>query len=451
MDYQDCADRLARLYGYRPEERGALFGNLPALLEALGHPERRLRGMMVVGTNGKGSTSAFAVSALTSTGARAGSMPSPHLQEPRERVRVDGVPVTREQYTAAFTEVCEAIDRHQLPVSASGMCSATAAAHFRRAGVELAVAEASIGGRWAAARFLDFDVKVVTGIALDHTELLGDSLALIAESKVGVVRDGEHVVLGRIPPEAAAAAERVLAGRTGLSVWRMDHEVRYTARPAGNESDEQSDMLVDVTTPRAVHRGLPCPLPGAHQHHNLAVAVAAVDAMADRGHIPDLDDDRLRTALAATRWPGRLELVAEARLDGWTGRVLLDGATNPQGVATVAPEILRLAGGEGESGTRPTALVFAAMRDKDANGMLAPLPEHWPLVLTRTGAAGAADPHTLRAGLVPDRRATSVIAPDAASALRRAAELTGPGGLVVVIGSLRLVGEARTALGLPPA
>ncbi|MGE7435489.1 bifunctional folylpolyglutamate synthase/dihydrofolate synthase [Kitasatospora sp. NPDC001175] len=443
MDYQDCADRLTELYGYRPEEREALFRNLPALLGALGHPERELRGMLVVGTNGKGSTSAFAVSALTSTGARAGSMPSPHLQEPRERIRVNGVPVTREEYTAAFTEVREAIGRHGLPVTASGMCSATAAAHFRRAGVELAVAEASIGGRWAAARFLDLDVKVVTGIALDHTELLGDSLALIAEAKVGVVRDGEHAVLGRIPPEAAEAAERMLAKRAGLSVWRMDQEIRYTVHPA----PDASGPLVDVTTPRAVHRGLPCPLPGAHQHHNLALAVAAVDALADRGHVQDLDDERLRRALAATRWPGRLELLTEARLDDWTARVLLDGATNPQGVATVAPEILRQA----ERGSGRTVLVFAAMRGKDVDGMLAPLPEHWPVVITRTGAAEAADPDALRARLAPGRRTSSVTAPDAAAALRRAAELAGPDGLIVVLGSLRLVGETRTALGLPPA
>ncbi|MYR58346.1 bifunctional folylpolyglutamate synthase/dihydrofolate synthase, partial [Streptomyces sp. SID625] len=132
--------------------------NVPRLLEALGRPERGLRGILVVGTNGKGSTCAFAVSAVAAAGVRVGSMPSPHLQELRERIRVDGVPVTRAEYTAAFAEVWRAIERHGLPVLAQGIYTATAAVHFRRAGVGLAVAEAGIGGSRAAAAELGMDV-----------------------------------------------------------------------------------------------------------------------------------------------------------------------------------------------------------------------------------------------------------------------------------------------------
>ncbi|MEV5978386.1 bifunctional folylpolyglutamate synthase/dihydrofolate synthase [Streptomyces sp. NPDC052114] len=423
--------------------------NVSPLLEALGRPERGLRGTLVVGTNGKGSTCAFAVSAVAATGARVGSMPSPHLQEPRERIRIDGVPVTRAEYTAAFAEVWQAIERHGLPVLSQGIFATTAAVHFRRAGVALTVAEASIGGSRAAAAELGLDVKVVTGIGLDHTRLLGGSLAQIARAKVAAAQDGDHVVLGRLAPEAATAAEQVLKERTGLSVWRMDQEIHYTARAAGQDGNRGPLTLVDVSTPRAVHRGLPCPLPGAHQHHNLAVAMAAVDAMVERGHIRAPDGEELGRRLAATRWPGRLELVPHARLDDWTGRVLLEGATNPQGVTTVAPEILRHARADGHPG--PPVLVFAAMADKDVSGMLAPLPSHWPLVLSRTESHQAADPTALRARLLPGRRGPCPTAEDTPSALRRAAELAGPGGLIVVFGSLRLVGEARTALGLGPA
>ncbi|TRV72633.1 bifunctional folylpolyglutamate synthase/dihydrofolate synthase [Streptomyces sp. 130] len=419
--------------------------NVPLLLEALGRPERSLHGMLVVGTNGKGSTCAFAVAAVTAAGARVGSMPSPHLQEPRERIRIDGVPVTRAQYTQAFAEVWHAIERHGLPVLAQGVFAATAAVHFRRAGVDLAVAEAGIGGSRAAAAELGLDVKVVTGIGLDHTRLLGDSLDQIARAKTAATRDGDHVVLGRLAPEAAAGAEQVLRERTGLTVWRMDRDIHYTVRASGCGTA----TLLDVTTPRAVHRNLPCPLPGAHQHHNLATAIAAVDAMTERGHIPQPDGARLRDRLAATRWPGRLELIDPARQADWTGRVLLDGATNPQGVATVAPEILRNA----RTGDcpRPPALVFAAMRDKDVSSMLAPLPSHWPLILTRTGSHQAADPAALHNQLSPSRQGPCLTADDTTAALHQAAEHAGPGGLVVVLGSLRLVGETRTALGLPPA
>ncbi|MGW1412229.1 hypothetical protein [Streptomyces sp. NPDC002403] len=273
VDYSCCVDILAELqenpHGLPRKVRQA---NVSRLLEALGRPERGLRGMLVVGTNGKGSTCAFAVSAVAATGAQVGSMPSPHLQELRERIRIDGVPVTRAEYTAAFAEVWQAIERHGLPVLPQGIFTTTAAVHFRRAGVALAVAEASIGGSRAAAAELGLDVKVVTGIGLDHTRLLGGSLTRIAQAKVAAAQDGDHVVLGRLAPEAATAAERVLKERTGLSVWRMDHEIRYAAHAARDGNGGRA-MLVDVSTPRAVHRNLPCPLSGAHQHHNLAVGV----------------------------------------------------------------------------------------------------------------------------------------------------------------------------------
>jgi dihydrofolate synthase/folylpolyglutamate synthase len=410
--------------------------------------------MLVVGTNGKGSTCAFAVSAVTATGARVGSMPSPHLQELRERIRIDGVPVTRAEYAAAFAEVWQAIERYRLPVLAQGIFAVTAAVHFRRAGASLAVAEAGIGGRKAAARELGMDVKVVTGIGLDHVRLLGGSLAQIARSKAAAVQDGDHVVLGRLAPQAGSAVAEVLKERTGVSVWRMDREIHYTARTVGgvggvgDAGGRGPATLVDVTTPRAVHRDLPCPLAGAHQHHNLAVSIAAVDAMAERGHIAEPQGERLRARLAETRWPGRLELLPHAQLDDWTGRVLLEGATNPQGVATVAPQILAHARTDGRTG--PPVLVFAAMQDKDVCGMLAPLPAHWPLILTRTDSTQAADPTTLRSRLTPGSRGPCLTAEDTPSALRRAAELAGPGGLIVVLGSLRLVGESRTALNLPP-
>ena len=450
VDYQRCVDILTKAHenpsGLPREVRQE---NVSRLLQALGRPEQGLRGMLVVGTNGKGSTCAFAVSAVAASGARVGSMPSPHLQEPRERIRIDGVPVTRDQYAAAFAEVWGAIERHGLPVLAQGIFATTAAVHFRRASVDLAVAEASIGGSRAAAAELGLDVKVVTGIGLDHTRLLGNSLTDITQAKVACVQDGDHVVLGRLAPEAAASAQRVLRERTKLSVWRMDHEIHYTARPAGRDGNSGPVTLVDVTTPRAVHRALPCSLRGPHQPHTLALALASVDAMAERGHSREPDGERLRSRLAATHWPGRLELLPRARLGDWTGRVLLEGATNPQGVATTAPEILRHAGADGPS--EPPVLVFAAMDDKDVTGMLAPLPSDWPLVLTRTGSHQAASPTTLHSQLMPGRRGPCLTAEDTPTALHRATELAGPGGLIVVLGSLRLVGESRTALGLQPA
>jgi dihydrofolate synthase/folylpolyglutamate synthase len=257
-------------------------------------------------------------------------------------------------------------------------------------------------------------VKVVTSVGLDHTRLLGDSLAKIARAKIEAVRDGDHVVLGPLEPEAAATAQEICDERSGLSVWRVGHEVRYTARTTPGAAGPMT--LVDVVTPRGVHRDLPCPLAGAHQHRNLATAIAAVDALTDRGHIGPPDAGQLRARLAATRWPGRLELIRGAQLDGWSGRVLLEGATNPQGVTTVAPEILRLAQAPAQDqdqdrahvggASGPPVLVFAAMDDKDAPGMLVPLPSHWPLVSPAPTHTGPRPPPPCTAGsprAAPDR------------------------------------------------
>ncbi|MFF4381222.1 Mur ligase family protein [Kitasatospora sp. NPDC001547] len=288
MDYQQCTDHLARLFRIPAAERDARRDHLPALLEALGRPQDGLRGAMVVGTNGKGSTAAFAVAALSAAGQRVGSMPSPHLQEARERVRVDGRPVSRAEYAAAYAEVLAATEEHGLPLSAASMCAAVATVHFRRAGVTRVVAEAALGGRRAAVRELGLDVKVITGVGLDHTDALGDTLARIAAAKAGAVCDGDHVVLGHLHPQAQTAVEEELAARTGLTLWQLDRQIHCTARP----DTTSGTALLDVATPRGEHRALPCPLPGTHQHHNLALGLATAAALPPR-----------RTNSCARPWP----------------------------------------------------------------------------------------------------------------------------------------------------
>ncbi|GGR90943.1 bifunctional folylpolyglutamate synthase/dihydrofolate synthase [Streptomyces aureoverticillatus] len=436
MDYQRARDLTAA----RRTVRLPVKNYLPPLLTALDRPDRGLRGILVTGTNGKGSTCAFAVSGLAALGLRVGSMPGPALQEAVERIRVNNIPASRAAYAAAYAEVDAAARRLSDPLDAPAFRAAAAAVHYRRVGVDLAVLEASAGGRDTAVNSFDLGVKVITNVALDHTDLLGDSYAEIAWAKAGVVRDGDHVILGELPPEAARTVRQVLAEHSGLTVWRLGEEIRVTEAPYAATAHER---LVEVRTPLGIHHDLPCPLRGAHQQRNLALAVAGIDALRERGLVPDFAEDRLRAGLAATTWPGRLELVHPARLDDWTGSVLMDGAHNPHSVAAVLPDIVRMTA----AGPAP-ALVFAVEGTKAADEMLAELPPDWPLLLTRTASSKAADPDHL-ARLVADRPHVHR-APDTHAALRHAARLTGPGGQIVVIGSLTLVGETRTLLGLPP-
>lgn len=431
MDYRQAQELTA---GQRPV-RLPVKNYLPPLLDALDRPDRGLRGILVTGTNGKGSTCAFAVAGLAALGLRVGSMPGPHLQEPTERIRVNNVPVSRAAYAAAYAEVDAAARQLSDPLDAPAIRAAAAAVHYRRVGVDLAVMEVSAGGRDTAVNSFDLGVKVITNVALDHADLLGGTYAAIAWAKAGVVRDGDHVVLGELPPEADRTVRQVLAERSGLTVWRLDEEVRAATDGA----------VVEVRTPLGVHRELPCPLLGAHQHRNLALAVAGVDALRERGLVPEFSEGRLRQGLAGTSWPGRLELVRPARLGDWCGSVLMDGAHNPHSVATVLPEILRIT----DAGRRPPTVVFAANETKAADDMLDQLPLDWPLLLTRTASRKAVAPDRL-ARHVAGRPRTHV-APDVPTALRHAAELAGPDGPIVVVGSLSLVGETRTLLGLPPA
>ncbi|MFJ9446800.1 bifunctional folylpolyglutamate synthase/dihydrofolate synthase [Kitasatospora sp. NPDC101235] len=417
---------------------GAGASMLPQLLKALGDPGRNLRGMTVTGTNGKGSTCAFAVSALAAAGLRIGSMPSPHLQQVSERIRINGMPISASACLDAFAKVDDTLRSTGLEVNAGAVHAAAAAVHFAISGVDLAVMEANIGGRRTAVNCFDPGVKVITGVGLDHEHVLGNSLSEIARNKAGIVRDGDHVVLGDLPEEAARAAEDVLSHHTELTVWRLHQEIRYQPRTA-----HDGHTVLEVATPHAVHRDLPCPLHGEHQHHNLALAVAGIDAMVERGLIRGISEEALRTGLAATRWPGRLELLAPARLGPWTGRLLLDVAHNNQGVATVAPEILK----QSRAAER-TALVFGTLRYRNVATMLEPLPADWPVVLTRVGHPNEAAPDGMRAALATRREL--YVREETADAVRHATELVGAGGLVIVLGFLSLVGRVRELFQLPP-
>ncbi|WP_240150909.1 MULTISPECIES: bifunctional folylpolyglutamate synthase/dihydrofolate synthase [Streptomyces] len=422
----------------RYQFNGAGTGAMPQLLKALGDPGRNLRGMTVVGTNGKGSTCAFAVAALAAAGLRIGSMPSPHLQRVTERIRINGVPISPTACHRAFAQVDDTLKSTGLLVNAGAVHAAAAAVHFARSEVDLAVMEASIGGRRTAVNCFDPGVKVITGVGLDHEHLLGNTLGEIARNKAGIVRDGDHVVLGELPEEAAEAIDAVLRNHTELTVWRIHREVRYRPRMA-----RDGRTVLDVVTPHAVHRELPCPLRGEHQHHNLALAVAGVDLLAERGLIRGIPEEALRSGLAATRWPGRLELLAPARLGSWTGRLLLDVAANHQGAATVAPEILR----ESRAAER-TALVFGTLRYKNVATMLEPLPADWPVVLTRVGHPNEAAPDAMRTALAARREL--YVRQETADAVRHATELVGAGGLVTVLGTPLLIGRVRELFHLPP-
>jgi dihydrofolate synthase/folylpolyglutamate synthase len=415
---------------------GMRFGleRMHALLEALGHPERGIPALHVVGTNGKSSTSCLAAAALGGEGLRTGAYLSPHVTDWPERIQVGGVPVGEDAFAGVAGEVRAAAEGLDLPpgeaVTQFEALTATAFQAFRAAGAEALVVEAGLGGRWDATNVLAPDAAVaLTNVALEHTDLLGDTEEAIAAEKLAVCAHGaDRLVVGPLAPAAAAAVEGECK-RRGLRPLR--YGAGLVARDDGHG--------VEVLTPRAVYGGLPLGLPGSYQRHNLAVAVAGAEMVLGRA----LDPAGLRAAVADVRMPGRLE-----RVPG-TPPVILDGAHNPAGMEAMAAALPALLGGRA-----PVVAVVSVLGDKDAAAMVRALaPAVDVVVATRSGHARAVDPAGL-AGLAAAAGLPARAIEDAWEALAVARGLAGAAGAVLVAGSLYLLADLRPGIlhghGEPP-
>ena len=404
------------------------------LLDALAHPEQSFSIVHVVGTKGKGSTAAMIASVLRAAGYRVGLFISPHLVDYRERISVNGVKIPGAALAdIVSTRLAPAVARlqaegDQTPLHFELLCG-LACEHFRRDAVEVAVVEAGLGGRLDATNAVTLTaLTVITTIGFDHMAVLGDTLAEIAAEKAAVVRHRGVVVSASQPPEAMAVIERTCIEREAcLSVVGREWSVELVEEfPAGT--------TFDVHGPSAAFKGLRVPLAGAFQAANGAAAVAALAKLA-RQH-PLITEDAIRRGLAATSWPGRVQVAGREPL------VILDGAHNRESAVALAGVLCRL------YPERRFELVVAVFRDKDADAVLAPL-----LPLASHVVVAAADhPRALPAADLAERvRALGIepqVAPTVALAVEQSLDLAGHSGSVLVTGSLRTVGEAMMAFGI---
>ena len=405
---------------------GMRFGTerMVALLAALGHPERHAPALHIVGTNGKSSTTRLAAAVLRAGGARVGAYSSPHITDWRERIQVDDRPLPDELFGEAVGAVRAAADGLDLPagdaVTQFEALTAAAFVAFRSAGVDTAVIEAGLGGRYDATNVLSPGAAVVlTNVSLDHTDLLGTTEAEIAAEKLAVCRDGHRrLVIGPCSPTAETVV-RAECLRRGLAPEWVGREVTVDDGPAGG---------LRVRTPRGRYEGIRLPLPGDFQRGNLAAAIAGAELVAGG----PLDASAVADALGAVTMPGRLEWIPGSP------PVLLDGAHNPAAIAALAAALPGLAGAR-----RPRAGVVSVLADKDAEAMMAALAPHLDVVV----ATGSHHPRALPApDLARWARAAGLDAsaePDPVAALERARELAGAAGLVVVAGSLYLLVDIR--------
>nr|MBO2478297.1 bifunctional folylpolyglutamate synthase/dihydrofolate synthase [Bacillota bacterium] len=415
------------------------FGEKPGLarirflLERLGNPQRAYPAVHVAGTNGKGSTSAMIASVLQAAGYRTGLFTSPHLVRYNERIRVDGAPIADEDLEALLGRLREEAERAAADPNVGQptefeVGTAAALTYFAQAAVDVAVVEVGLGGRLDATNAVEPVVSVITPIGLDHTRVLGNTLAEIAAEKAGIIKPGVPVVCALQAPEArdviAAKAKEL-----GAPLYLAGRDFEGRLLSAGQEGTRFAVRWRDRWL-----EGLQVPLLGPHQAGNGAVAVAAVQLLSEAGF--PVSEDALRRGLAAVRWPGRMEL--------YPGKpaLLFDGAHNAEGAQVLAEGIRALFPGQ-----RPV-FVLGMLDEKPIDAMLRillPLGQAAVFTAARVGRGTPADPGDLarRAqGLVP----SVGVERDPLAAVELARRWAGPDGLVCVSGSLYLVGELQGLL-----
>lgn len=400
------------------------------LLGRLGDPQLGLRGALVAGTNGKGSVCAMAAEIAQRAGMRVALLTKPHLTSYRERIRLNGAPIDPSFFASIADEVSEVADRmgsgvgrptHHELLTAMGFLAA------RRWSADLVVCEVGLGGRLDATNVWDGGIAVLSSVALDHQAQLGNTVRQIAREKAAIIKPNNLVVSGA--PAAARPAVEAACRRASARLWQLHREINVVA------SSGELDTF-RVSTPTADREGLRIGLDGSFQMENAALAVAVADCLVDLGF--SIPEESIRTGLDEVRWPGRIETIA------WQPEVLIDAAHNPAAVAAAIPEIRR------RVAERPAALLFGAMEDHDFRGMIKLLRAvpFKNVVFTESDSARAASADLLSGAW---NSSSEVVVP-VHRALDRARALAGPEGLVVSLGSIYVIGEVMSALGVgvPP-
>jgi dihydrofolate synthase/folylpolyglutamate synthase len=439
------------------------LAHMRVLLEALNHPERKFPSVLIAGTNGKGSTAATLASILRAAGLRAGLYTSPHLVRINERVRINGDDIGDHDFALLHDVVDRTAERlveeGDLPWHPSffEMLTAIAFEHFAQSKIEIAVLEVGMGGRLDATNVVEPRVSVITDIALDHQQFLGDTVTAIAREKAGIIRSGGVVVtlpqlsqandvIGNtilevgaqgvsavpyVPPVSPGSAQYF-----GASVRQKPLTAKFAK--AGAKDAKKSNVVsrypLQVMGKQIL---VETALGGRHQLRNIALAIAAAEQLSLQGFA--IAPDAIERGIRETQWPGRFQVMPAAN---GAPEYVFDVAHNPAGAWALRSTLSAC------YEDRPLTFVFGAMRDKaigEIAEILFPLAEH--VIVTRADNPRSASPDEIRDAAA--RTLTDIEdRPDVAAALVRARSLSGPQSVVVITGSIYIVGEAMRVLGV---
>ncbi len=401
---------------------------ISGLMEMMGRPDQAYPIIHVAGTNGKTSTARMATMLLVAHGLTTGTFTSPHLERVEERLGLNGIAATPEQFVRAVGDVAAFADiyeEREAELSYFELTAAMAFAFFADEAADAAVIEVGLGGRLDATNVCAGAVSVLTEIGLDHREYLGDTIEAITAEKLGIVEPGSSLVTGDLIEAAWPVVEAVCRERDVTEI-RFGRDFHLE-----DVSKALDGWRLGVAGLHEAYPDIHLPIHGRHQTVNLAVAVAAVEAITDRA----LDPEAVVDAASVMTSPGRMEPVA---VDPF---VLLDGAHNPDGF-----EVLGAALRE-EFPTTTWVLVTASMQDKDIESMyphLAGLIEH--VAVTQVESSHALDATDLASRMRPLIGADTEISATPRIALERARDVAGSDGNILVAGSLYLVGAVRSII-----
>jgi dihydrofolate synthase/folylpolyglutamate synthase len=446
------------------------LAHMRVLLAALGHPETRFPAVLVAGTNGKGSTAATLASILQASGLKTGLYTSPHLVRINERIRLDGAAIADYDFAMLHDVVDRTAERlvgeGDLPWHPSffEMLTAMAFEYFAHNRPDMVVLEVGMGGRLDATNVVEPRLSIITDIALDHQKYLGETIAEIAREKTGIIRPGGVVVtLPQMPEANDVIGNAILdAGARAVnavpyvppvspgsdSCLRGDGDQGNGGQTSGMRVPIRNRYPLDVMGRTII---VDSPLVGRHQLRNLALAVAAAEELHDQG-FAQITPETIARGIRETHWPGRFQVVPATEDNP---QAVLDVAHNPAGAwalrSTLSSAFQNLADGDSESG-RDVTMVFGVMRDKavrEITEILFPIAAR--VIVTQANNPRSATPDEIRqaaarvmsCGDIEIEGAESV-----ESALSRARQVAGQDGLIVVTGSIYIVGEAMRMLGI---
>lgn len=447
MTYADAVAYLDSFVNYErlrdvPAMRAVTLQRMRQLCRRLGDPHRRFRSILVTGTNGKGSISALLYSMLRESHLRAGLYTSPHVEHLRERIRVtpDGPTrpervhtddwISEAEFAALVERIRPIVEQMRSvwstqPPTYFELMTALAFVHFAQRDVDIAVLEVGLGGRLDATNIVDQAVSVFGPIDVDHADVLGYEPATIAAEKAAIIR-APHQVMSVLQSAPVDQVLRQACEAQGASLMVCGQDLTTRVHEHGFDG-----LRVSITGLRGIYQDLSLPLIGRHQAQNAAVAIAALEALSTTG-IPATLVER---GLARVEWPGRIEVVSEHPL------VLMDGAHNPHAAAALATTLMELCG------DRPIHLLIGVSADKaieEVGKQLGPLAVSATCTKSRHHPR-ALDPVELAKRLAPYCPDVHVMT-DPVDAYTYLLNAVGSEEVIVVTGSLFLVGELRAAI-----